>query len=104
MKVISKHLLIILLLIGLTASAQEPSRQTVTLPSTYETVTVRPVGGTKVRNVVLMIGDGMSLAHIAALRTVNKGHINLSNAQATGLVITTALDKLVTDSAIHGID
>lgn len=99
MKVISKHFLITLLLIGLTASAQEPSRQTVTLPSTYETVTVRPVGGTKVRNVVLMIGDGMSLAHIAALRTVNKGHINLSNAQGTGLVITTALDKLVTDSA-----
>ena len=100
MKVLSKHILITLLLIGLTASAQEPSRQTVTLPSTYETVTVRPVGGAKVRNVVLMIGDGMSLAHIAALRTVNKGHINLSNAQATGLVITTALITPVPSPAL----
>lgn len=101
MKSIQKYLLLPLLLLAgtLYTTAQERKYQTVTLPSTYETVKVRPIGGTKVRNVVLMIGDGMSLSHIATLRTVNKGRLNLANAQATGLVITTALDSLITDSA-----
>lgn len=101
MKSIQKYLLLPLLLLAgtLYTTAQERKYQTVTLPSTYETVKVRPIGGTKVRNVVLMIGDGMSLAHIATLRTANKGRLNLANAQATGLVITTALDSLITDSA-----
>lgn len=84
---------------SLTATAQNRVTQHVTLPSTYEPVQVRPVGGTKVRNVVLMIGDGMSLAHIATLWTANEGRINLTNAQATGLSITTASDRLITDSA-----
>lgn len=100
MKSIKNILLPLLLLAGtLCTTAQERKYQTVTLPATYETVKVRPIGGTKVRNVVLMIGDGMSLSHIASLWTANKGKVNLANAQATGLVITTALDSLITDSA-----
>lgn len=93
--------LLLFLLCPLLSPAQEREAryQTVSLPSTYETVRVKPIAGSRVRNVVLMIGDGMSLSHIAALRTVNKGAVNLAQAQAAGLVITTALDSLITDSA-----
>lgn len=81
----------------------DPQTQTIQLPQTYETVTVRPIGSdAKVRNVVLMIGDGMSLAHIANLWTANKGRVNLENAQAIGLSKTTTADTLITDSGASG--
>ncbi|MDO5035341.1 MAG: alkaline phosphatase [Porphyromonas sp.] len=100
MKALRQLTLLLVLILGQSlAHAQSDRYQSVTLPTTYESVEVRPIGGKEVRNVVLMIGDGMSLSHIATLWTANGGRINLSNAQATGLVITTARDQLITDSA-----
>ncbi len=77
--------------------------QSVQLPETYQTVTVAPIpDDARVRNVVLMIGDGMSLSHIANLWTANKGRVNLENAQAIGLSKTTTADTLITDSGAAG--
>lgn len=60
-----------------------------------------------VRNVIIMIGDGMGLAHRTAARILAKGVtegkanglLNMDTMPATGLVMTSSLDALVTDSA-----
>jgi alkaline phosphatase len=64
--------------------------------------------GPKVRNVILLIGDGMGLAHRTAARIVSRGlfegryrngMLEMDQMQATGLVTTSSLSALVTDSA-----
>ena len=98
-----KILLVFALLFTLPFSALAQSKgQKVSLPSTYETVKVKPIGGTNVKNVILMIGDGMSLSHIANLWTANMGRVNLENAQVIGLSKTYTADRLITDSAASG--
>lgn len=60
-----------------------------------------------VRNVIIMIGDGMGLAHRTAARILAKGVtegkanglLNMDTMPVTGLVMTSSLDALVTDSA-----
>ncbi|MDO5016938.1 MAG: alkaline phosphatase [Porphyromonas sp.] len=81
------------------AAAQEKEYQSVQLPQAYDTVTVQPSTGARVKNVILMIGDGMSLSHIANLWTANRGNINLQNAEVIGLQTTYTADTLITDSA-----
>lgn len=104
-------LLTLAFLLGCTPGVQKQNdegtndkTQAVSLPGTYETVSVAPIAtDAKVRNVVLMIGDGMSLAHIANLYAANKGRVNmLDNAQAIGLAKTTTADTLITDSGAAG--
>lgn len=56
----------------------------------------------KVKNVVLMIGDGMSLMHMYSAWAANKGKLNLENCQAVGLSKTYCYDKLITDSGASG--
>lgn len=68
----------------------------------YEVEMIQAPADGKVKNVILMIGDGMSLAHIASAWSANRGHLYLENAEATGLSITTCLDKLITDSGAGG--
>lgn len=53
----------------------------------------------KVKNIVLLIGDGMGLPHAYATYTVNRGQLNLFQFQNIGLSITTAADAYGTDSA-----
>ncbi|MEP6718957.1 MAG: alkaline phosphatase [bacterium] len=64
--------------------------------------------GAKVRNVILLIGDGMGVAHRTAARIVSRGvtegryrngMLEMDQMQATGLVTTSSLSALVTDSA-----
>jgi alkaline phosphatase len=55
-----------------------------------------------VQNVILLIGDGMSLAVVDAARFHeggNSGKLQLDRMPVTGLVRTCSADKLVTDSA-----
>lgn len=92
---------LILLILCSTSSAQD-KKQKDSLPAVYEKVHVKPIGGNKVKNVILMIGDGMSLSHVANLWTANKGAVNLENAQAIGLSKTYTADRLITDSAASG--
>lgn len=62
----------------------------------------------KVRNVILLVGDGMGVAHRTAARIVSRGvtegryqngMLEMDTMQSTGFVTTSSLDALVTDSS-----
>ncbi len=53
----------------------------------------------KVKNVILLIGDGMGLAQIYAGYTAQAGKLNLFNFLNIGLSKTSAADTYITDSA-----
>ena len=52
-----------------------------------------------VKNIILMIGDGMGIAQVYAGLTANKGQLNLQNCTHTGFIITNPSDGYITDSA-----
>ncbi|MCL1885344.1 MAG: alkaline phosphatase [Dehalococcoidia bacterium] len=57
----------------------------------------------QVRNVILMIGDGMGLYHPYAAYTANKGSLAIyERTQAVGLAKTIAANNYITDSAAAG--
>jgi len=56
----------------------------------------------KVRNVILMIGDGMGLAAVNAGLYANGGVLTLANLRTYGYVRTQSADNLTTDSAASG--
>lgn len=82
------------------AGAPDKSRHTQATP--WQTVTVGPARGQEVKNVVLMIGDGMGLSQMAAAWTANHGRLNLDNCTVTGLTRTWAADRYITDSGAAG--
>lgn len=55
-----------------------------------------------VRNVILLIGDGMGIHHSSAAWVANRGRLFLDNCPVTGLSRTWCTDKLITDSAASG--
>jgi len=56
----------------------------------------------QVRNVILMIGDGMGLAQQYSAYTANKGSLALERCHTVGLVRTSAANNYITDSAAAG--
>jgi alkaline phosphatase len=56
----------------------------------------------KPKNIILMIGDGMSLATMYTAWTANRGHLNIENCQYVGLAKTYSANRLLTDSAAAG--
>jgi alkaline phosphatase len=70
--------LILLLVISLTSTAQKQ----------------KPV-----KNIILMVGDGMGVAQIYAGLTANRGSLNLEKCTAVGFHKNQSSDKYVTDSA-----
>lgn len=54
------------------------------------------------KNVILMIGDGNGLAHIASGMYTNGGEMTLTNLKVFGLVTTQSADNYTTDSAASG--
>lgn len=60
-------------------------------------------GKQNVKNVILMIGDGMGVGHVSSL-IIENGYspINMERAQAVGLVRTNSANNRVTDSAASG--
>lgn len=68
----------------------------------YQPVVVKPVQGVEVKNVILMIGDGMGLTHLSTAWVANKGQLNVDNCTSVGLVRTYAYNKLITDSGASG--
>lgn len=76
--------------------------QTFTFDKPYAVEKIAPPKGKKVKNVILMIGDGMSLMHIYTAWTCNRGKLWIENAQYTGLSKTWASNRLITDSGSGG--
>ena len=90
-------------IMSMTAMAEPANVQTYTFPTPYQVEKIAPPkGGGKVKNVILMIGDGMSLMHIEAAWTCKRGHLCLENAQYTGISKTPASNRLITDSGSGG--
>ena len=56
----------------------------------------------KVRNVILLIGDGMGLNQMYAGYTANKGSLSIERCQVVGLAKTSSADNYTTDSAAGG--
>ena len=81
-------------------SFREDDQYTVAEP--YQTVTVRQPKGKKIKNVIVMIGDGMGVEQVSCGWVLNGGHLNLDNFQYTGLSRTYATDRLITDSCAGG--
>lgn len=84
------------------ANQEQADKLNYTVEQAYETVQVKPVKGKKVKNVILMIGDGMGLTQISMAWVANQGKLNVDNFPYTGLARTYAGNKLITDSGAAG--
>lgn len=82
--------------------AQNTNMQTYTMEHPYKVEKLKASKGKKVKNVILMIGDGMSLMDVYAAWVCNRGRLWLDNAQYIGLSATHCTDKLITDSGAGG--
>ena len=81
----------------------EPELHSYASPDPYEIVQVKsPDVSGDVRNVILMIGDGMGLEQVSCAWTLNKGKLNLDNMPVVGLSRTYSTSRLITDSAAGG--
>ncbi len=59
-----------------------------------------PASAPRVKNVILMVGDGMGLAQVSALMLANEGTpLNMERASVGGFVKTASANNRVTDSA-----
>ena len=63
----------------------------------YQTVTNR-----RIKNVIVMIGDGMGLEQVSVGWVLNGGHLNMDNCPVTGFSRTYTVDSLITDSCAGG--
>ncbi len=102
---ITKHLLLsCLILIQISVFAQERRNtpQHLVFEDEYEVNTIVAPKHGKIKNIILMIGDGMSLTHVYTTWVANKGKLWLDNAPVTGLHRTYAADRLITDSGAGG--
>ena len=82
--------------------AREANLHTYVMENPYDVPEIKAPKGKKVKNVVLMIGDGMSLMHVYSAWTANRGKLYLDNSQAVGLSKTYCADRLITDSGAGG--
>ena len=99
---IKKVIFSLSLVLATSSVSAQSVKQSYTFDKPYEVEKVKAPRGKKVKNVILMIGDGMSLMHIQAAWTCNRGHLWLENAQYTGLSKTPATNRLITDSGSGG--
>lgn len=88
--------------VGGVAQERRDKEQTYVLEQPYEVTKITPPQGKKIKNVILMIGDGMSLMHVYSAWTANRGKLFLDNCQAVGLSKTYCANKLITDSGAGG--
>ena len=81
MKKIRKCCVIVLLVVlfpaNIFAQERRDKEQTYVLENPYEVNKITPLQGKKIKNVVLMIGDGMSLMHVYSAWTVSYTHLTL---------------------------
>ncbi len=103
-KLIQISIFVLMVLVSLSVSAQDrrDKEQTYVLERPYEVAKIMSPRGKKIRNVILMIGDGMSLMHVYSAWTANRGKLFLDNSKAVGLSKTYCADRLITDSGAGG--
>lgn len=74
-----------------------PARQAV-----YEPTYRHDGSDRKVKNVILLVGDGMGLAHMTAALHANGGDLTIARMHHIGLVRTQSANRYITDSAAAG--
>ena len=79
---------------------REDDQYTVVEP--YQTVTVTQPKGKKIKNVIVMIGDGMGVEQVSCGWVLNGGSLNMEQMPYTGFSRTYAVDRLITDSCAGG--
>lgn len=94
-------ILCLLLAAGAFSCAQKFQTFRMSRPYAVEKI-VAPALNDKPKNVILMVGDGMSLATMYTAWAANRGHLNLENCPYTGLSKTYSANRLLTDSAAGG--
>ncbi|AAU91582.1 MULTISPECIES: alkaline phosphatase [Methylococcus] len=90
----------------LTVTATQSDDKTVTATGNFEIVPLT-WGGVKVKNVIIMLGDGMGAGHRAAARIMQygvaqgkvKGRLAMDTFPVTASIMTASLNSIVTDSA-----
>lgn len=90
----------------LTATATQSDGQTTTASGNFEIVEINR-GGRPVKNIIIMLGDGMGAAHRTAARIMSEGYaqgkakglLAMDSFPYTGMVMTASLNSIVTDSA-----
>lgn len=103
MKLVKNISLIVLCAILSCCKQPEGGLMYYTSAGQYETVSVTPPpADAQVRNVVLMIGDGMGLEQISCAWVLNHGKLNIDNFPVVGLSRTYCTNSLITDSAAGG--
>ncbi|MDO5664327.1 MAG: alkaline phosphatase [Bacteroidia bacterium] len=86
----------------ITAQERKLTQHAYTYKTPYNVETIVAPQCGKVKNVILMIGDGMSLTHVYTTWIANRGKMWLDNATVTGLSRTYAANRLITDSGAGG--
>ena len=87
-------------------TATQSDGQTVTAKGNFEVVPLQ-LGGQKVKNIIIMLGDGMGAAQRTAARIVAGGYtqgkvitpLAMDTFPVTGMVKTASLNSVVTDSS-----
>ncbi len=64
----------------------------------YTSYSCEYINRKRVKNIILLIGDGMGVSQIYAGMTANHGHLNLERCQYTGFVKTYSSSDYVTES------
>jgi alkaline phosphatase len=90
----------------LTTVALQSDNRTVSATGNFEIVRITP-GVHRAKNVIILIGDGMGIAHRTAARIMAKGvaqgkalgRLAMDDLPYTGMVITHSLNSIVTDSS-----
>lgn len=91
---------------SLRVTATQSDGQTVTAEGNFEVVPLLP-GAQKVKNIIILLGDGMGAAQRTAARIVAGGYaqgksikpLAMDTFPVTGMVKTASLNSIVTDSA-----
>ena len=93
----------VLLAVSCKKKEEEKTLQYYATPNPYEIVdVVMPPVDNEVRNVILMIGDGMGLEQVSCAWVLNHGKLNLDRFPSVGLSRTWCTNKLITDSGAGG--
>ena len=90
----------------LSVKATQSDGQVATATGNFEVVPITR-GGRKVKNIIILLGDGMGAAHRTAARIIGRGYLQGKAQSAlamdtfpfTGMVMTSSLDAIVTDSS-----
>ncbi|MGZ3240212.1 MAG: alkaline phosphatase [Burkholderiaceae bacterium] len=91
----------------LTATAIQSDGTSTTATGNFEIVPIMTNQGRVAKNVILLLGDGMGAAHRTAARIMVKGYVQgmaqgklaMDTFPITGMVMTSSLNSIVTDSS-----